>query len=287
MIGSVPGLTTERADLACGLDDAPLERLVAGRFVAAVENVGVEVDLARPFDGARLRIDADLVEHRAVVADRREHAAPFEHGGEVDVLDEAVGEVQAHPASLERGGLGDAWQCVHGSGSMALSGAGVLASRQLASTSSRCSSSHSRTSRSARSGIEPRITAPSLIVRTASTWWSMMCDWNHRWEVETDGSEPSDDEEKCPEEGHEAVMAARWAPADRVRVVLVPAARATADGYVSAEGRCYIELFDVGGERSLRTDGSMPWDEAARKAQWFADLSWEDAERRWRRTGMV
>lgn len=115
----------------------------------------------------------------------------------------------------------------------------------------------------------------------------MMCDWNHRWEVETDGAEPSDDEEKCPEEGHEAVMATRWEPADRVRIVLVPAARATADGYVSAEGRCYIELFDAGGERSLRTDASMPWDEAARKAQSFADLSWEDAERRWRRTGMV
>jgi hypothetical protein len=52
---------------------------------------------------------------------------------------------------------------------MAFSEAGVAASRQLASTSSRRNSSHSRTSRSARSGIEPRITAPSLIAITAST----------------------------------------------------------------------------------------------------------------------
>src|SRR4051794_17834525 len=71
--------------------------------------------------------------------------------------------MQAHRSILERSGSGDAWECGHGSGSMALSGAGLPASRRLASTSSRCSSSHSRTSRSARSGIEPRITAPSLI----------------------------------------------------------------------------------------------------------------------------
>jgi hypothetical protein len=66
---------------------------------------------------------------------------------------------------------------------MALSGAGLPASRQLASTSSRCNSSHSRTSRSARSGIEPRITAPSLIAMTASTPPYCAWMWGGGWSL--------------------------------------------------------------------------------------------------------
>ena len=67
---------------------------IARRVVAAIENVGVQVDLPRPFDGLGLGVDAHLLKRGAVVTDRGEDPACAEEGMQVDVLHGAVGERQ-------------------------------------------------------------------------------------------------------------------------------------------------------------------------------------------------
>lgn len=69
--------------------------------MTAVEHVGIEVDLARPLDRMRLRVDADLLEEVATVADRSEHPAGFEESPNVDVLYRAIGEGQSQPMTVK------------------------------------------------------------------------------------------------------------------------------------------------------------------------------------------
>jgi hypothetical protein len=63
-----------------------------GGLEEAVEHFWVEVYLAGPFDSARLRIDADLLEDLAALVNWGHHAAARKDLGEVDLLDRAVGE---------------------------------------------------------------------------------------------------------------------------------------------------------------------------------------------------
>jgi hypothetical protein len=59
----------------------------AGRgHVATVEDVRVEVDLARPLHRLHLRIDADQLEELATLPDRCEHSAGVEDSADIDVL---------------------------------------------------------------------------------------------------------------------------------------------------------------------------------------------------------
>ena len=80
----------------------------------SVEDIGIEVDST----GHSTIPDSGLTRTCSKIerSSRSEgHAAPFEHGSEIDVLDQAVGEAGA-PIVLERGGFRDAWQCGHDSG---------------------------------------------------------------------------------------------------------------------------------------------------------------------------
>ena len=122
-------------------------------------------------------------------------------------------------------------------------------------------------------------------------WWKMACDNNHRWEVYIEDSpEPSQYALTCPEDGTPAVTAKRMPPADRVRVTLVPAARIAdhVTGAVVDDSKYFVEIQPSGqvtGE-TLRSQRPYDWDEAVRKASVFNKASWEDAQRRWLRTGL-
>lgn len=63
--------------------------------MTAVEHVGIKVDLAGPLDRIRLRVDADLLEEVATVADRFEHPVGFEESPTVRVLYCAIRERQS------------------------------------------------------------------------------------------------------------------------------------------------------------------------------------------------
>jgi len=56
-------------------DDAPFERYAGGGLEAAIEHVGVEVDLSGPFDRLGVGIDARLLEQFSAFANRGEDAA--------------------------------------------------------------------------------------------------------------------------------------------------------------------------------------------------------------------
>ena len=91
----------------------------ADRLMIAVENIGIEVVAVRPYDGAKLGIDAHLAEVRGVLQ-RLGHRTP-EIVGEIDLADESIRECQSQPKALERFDDGDAskWADIaHGSGSM-------------------------------------------------------------------------------------------------------------------------------------------------------------------------
>jgi hypothetical protein len=63
-------------------DDPTFDPNAGGRLVTAVEHVGIEVDLAKPLDRLALRVDADLLEDLATLADRGEHSSGLEESAE-------------------------------------------------------------------------------------------------------------------------------------------------------------------------------------------------------------
>jgi hypothetical protein len=120
-------------------------------------------------------------------------------------------------------------------------------------------------------------------------WWVFRCDQNHAWEVYVeDGREPQGELTRCPIDGTEAVTASRQEPADRVRIALIPAARIAdpVTGTLSHEQDYYLEIGSVDDTDRRRSANSYSWDEAVRKATLFRTASWQDAVRRWERTGM-
>lgn len=117
--------------LRLGLDDPALERAADFRLERSVEDVGVEIDSARPFDRAGLLVDPDLREDVVVVADCSEELPVREYRRQFDLLHHAIAEPQPDPPVVQRRRGGDAARAGHGSGSMRFSGAGSLANRQL------------------------------------------------------------------------------------------------------------------------------------------------------------
>lgn len=106
--------------------------------------------------------------------------------------------------------------------------------------------------------------------------WHLMCDDSHRWEVESESGELPAAAERCPVDGAPAVTAERRPVGDRVRMTLVPAAR---------DDEWRLELTGIDGS-AVRSRKSWTWNEAVEKAAFFRGLSWEDAVRRWKRTGL-
>ena len=122
---------------------------------------------------------------------------------------------------------------------------------------------------------------------SARVWWSMMCDASHRWEAESpDVPEPPPEVWRCPVCGMEAVTAQRQPPADYVRICLVSAARVgdAVRGDVIKEGQWYLEIVRSDGGDTMRSHQPWPWNEAIERAARFQELTWPEAENRWRRT---
>jgi hypothetical protein len=63
-----------------------------GGLETPVENIGIKIDFARPFDGAGFRVHSDGGEHLSTGADRLKDATLAEQTSEVDLFDRAVRE---------------------------------------------------------------------------------------------------------------------------------------------------------------------------------------------------
>jgi hypothetical protein len=117
-------------------------------------------------------------------------------------------------------------------------------------------------------------------------WWSMRCERNHAWWRLLPGAfEPTREDLICPTDGTTAVTAGRRKLADRVRLSLIPAAweyeRAIGFG-----NEYFIEIADHDGSHLLRSARTFEFDEACKRLAWFKGLTWQDAERRWDRSGL-
>jgi hypothetical protein len=120
-------------------------------------------------------------------------------------------------------------------------------------------------------------------------WWVFRCDDNHRWEVLHDESDEFPTSlEGCPVDGAPAVTLQKMAPADRVRVSIVPAARVgdAVTGALENDTKFVLEITPWQEGRSLRSNTLYEWSDAVERAAWFRGLSWDEAVQRWERSGL-
>lgn len=119
-----------------------------------------------------------------------------------------------------------------------------------------------------------------------ATWFGMECDHGDSWSVfsETD-QEPTGDELLCPDGAHPAVVLARR-PLDRFVRITLASASAPPTSQSDTRSKFFVELATWDGADRLRSQKTYTWDEAVKRAEWFHNLSWEDAERRWQRLGV-
>ena len=114
-----------------------------------------------------------------------------------------------------------------------------------------------------------------------ATWYGMECDHGHAWSAfAADDVEPADDQMFCPDAGHPAVVYSKG-PLDRfVRITIAAAARPPVSE--AAPGtRFFLELSTWDGLDRVLSQATYTWDEALKRAGYFRNLSWQDAERRW------
>lgn len=111
------------------------------------------------------------------------------------------------------------------------------------------------------------------------------CDFGHSWSIRRrSGEEERASDALCPEE-HEAVTCQEEVPADVVRVIICPAARAAhpPHGLVVERDRHWLVLQDHEGSILAESEKSYTWDEVARLAGRFGGKSPSEAMKWWLR----
>jgi hypothetical protein len=116
------------------------------------------------------------------------------------------------------------------------------------------------------------------------SWWHMMCDGGHRWELFQEGDgEPPSESLVCREDGLPAVTAMSLPLADRAVIEISPMAWER-EGVVGRRNEYRLEIRStVRPGEHLRSAGDLSWDDVVRYAKMLHDVSWEQAQRRWAR----
>ena len=119
-----------------------------------------------------------------------------------------------------------------------------------------------------------------------ATWYYLECDHADHWSIfsETD-TEPTGPGLLCPQGGHQAIIL-RASPLDRLVRITIAAAGLPPTSQSDTRSRFFLELSTWDETHRLRSSETYDWDEAVKRAGWFHNLSWEDAERRWTRMKM-
>lgn len=116
-----------------------------------------------------------------------------------------------------------------------------------------------------------------------ATWFAMECDHGDTWSVFSEADqEPVGEALSCPEGGHPAVVLARR-PLDRFVRITIAASSAPPTSQSDTRSQFFIELATWDGEDRVRSQQTYSWDEAVKRVEYFHNLSWEDAHRRWQR----
>ena len=120
-------------------------------------------------------------------------------------------------------------------------------------------------------------------------WWEFRCDQNHQWTAYApDSAEPTENQVTCPIDGTVAVTAARQPSANRVSVVIIPAARIVdvVKNSVGHESEYLLKIQSADATQFMQSSKTFAWDEAVAKAGLFRNTTWEQATNRWQRTGL-
>jgi len=119
-----------------------------------------------------------------------------------------------------------------------------------------------------------------------ATWYYMECDNADRWSKFSDtDTEPTEEELVCPPAGHPAIILARF-PMDRLVKLTIAAISDPPTSQSDKFTKFFLEMSTWDGQNFLRSAKTFTWEEAVKRAEWFHNLSWEDAERRWARLKM-
>lgn len=119
-----------------------------------------------------------------------------------------------------------------------------------------------------------------------ATWYGMECDHGDTWAVFSEEDvEPTEEQMFCPEAGHPAILFSK-SPLDRYVRVTIAAAGPPPTSQADARSKFFLELSTWDRLDHVLSSQTYTWDEAVKRAAYFHNLSWEDAERRWQRLRM-
>jgi hypothetical protein len=119
-----------------------------------------------------------------------------------------------------------------------------------------------------------------------ATWYGMECDHGHTWVLfSEDDIEPTEDQMFCPEAGHPAILYSK-SPLDRYVRISIAAAGPPSTSQGGPGGTYFLELSTWDRQHHVLSKKTYTWDEAVKRAEYFHNLPWDDAERRWHRLRM-
>jgi hypothetical protein len=100
-----------------------------------------------------------------------------------------------------------------------------------------------------------------------------------------DDIEPTEEQLLCPEAGHPAVVYSKHALDRYVRITIAAASPPPASQGTLGT-KFFLELSTWDRLNHVLSKDTYTWDEAVKRAEYFYNLSWQDAERRWERLRM-
>lgn len=119
-----------------------------------------------------------------------------------------------------------------------------------------------------------------------ATWYGMECDHGDTWSKFSDtDTEPAGDELLCPQSGHPAVILSRFKLDPLVKLTIAATSRPP-ESQARKTSKFFLEMSTWDGRYFLRSKERYTWEEAVKRAEWFHNLSWQEAERRWTRLKM-
>lgn len=123
-------------------------------------------------------------------------------------------------------------------------------------------------------------------MRPVATRHTLACDHADTWSIfSTTDTEPTGNDLLCPQAGHSAIALAVH-PLDRFLRITIAAAGSGHESRNDQRSRFFLELSTWDGEDRLLSAQTYTWEDAFTRAELFRNLSWEDAERRWRHLRM-
>lgn len=120
---------------------------------------------------------------------------------------------------------------------------------------------------------------------TRHNYYVYQCEIGHRWVHRRNADAPEPEAHAFCPHGHEAVTCSEQPPADRVLLLIEPAARVVdrTKGQIGQDGLFWLVLLDIEMSELRRSNGTYGWEEAVKLMNRFANKTKEQALKWWDR----